>query len=102
MKRFFIPYISGIGTLLIPNTVAMINKAPYPEEGKELIDYLLSKQMESKLSFSESAQMPLRDDVKKPEHIPRFSSIKAMDVDFYKVAETMDEAARFCQRLFVR
>jgi hypothetical protein len=34
--------------------------------------------------------------------VPAYSSIKAMEVDYYKVAQTMPEAARFCQTLFVR
>jgi iron(III) transport system substrate-binding protein len=100
--KMIYPDIGGIGTLLIPNTVALITKAPHPGEGQKLIDYLLSKKVESKLSFSESAQMPLRDDVKKPDHIPRFSDIKAMNMDYYKLAETLVEAARFCQSVFVR
>jgi iron(III) transport system substrate-binding protein len=100
--KMIYPDKGGIGTLLIPNTVALVKNGPHPQEGKKLINYLLSKKVESKLSFSESAQMPLRDGVKTPEHIPRFSSIKAMEVDYYKVAEKMDAAARFCQRLFVR
>jgi iron(III) transport system substrate-binding protein len=100
--KMLYPDIGGIGTLLIPNTVALVTKAPHPEEGQRLIDYLLSKEVESRLSFSDSAQMPLRDDVKKPDHIPRFSDIKAMNVDYYKLAETLQEAARFCQSVFVR
>lgn len=100
--KMIYPDVNGIGTLLIPNTVALIKKAPHPGEGQKLIDYLLSKEVESKLSFSRSAQMPLRDNVKKPEHIPRFSAIKAMNVDYYKLAQTLEEAARFCQSVFVR
>ncbi len=100
--KMIYPDKEGIGTFLIPNTIALIKHAPHPEEGKRLIDYLLSTEVESKLAFCESAQMPLRDNVKKPKHVPHFSSIKAMAVDFYKVAENMDEAARFCQGLFVR
>ena len=90
------------GTLLIPNTVALIRNAPHPEEGKKLIDDLLSKDTESRLAFCGSAQMPLRDGVRKPDHVPSFSSVKAMNADFHKVAENMDKAARFCQGLFTR
>jgi iron(III) transport system substrate-binding protein len=100
--KMIYPDKGGIGTLLIPNTVALINGAPHPEEGRKLIDYLLSREVESKLSFSESANMPLRDGVKTPPHVPSYSSITAMEVDFYKVAENMDKSARFCQQLFVR
>jgi len=96
------PDSDGIGTLLIPNTVALIKGCPHPDKGKILIDYLLSREVESKLAFCESANMPLRDGVKKPPHVPEFSSIKAMEVDYYKVAENLDKSARFCQGLFVR
>ena len=100
--KMFYPDQNGIGTLMIPNTIALIKNSPNPEQGKKLIDYLLSKTVESKLAFCASAQMPLRDDVKKPAHVPKFSSIKSMQVDYYKVAEKMKEAARFCQSLFIR
>ena len=90
------------GTLLIPNTVALIHDCPHPEEGKRFIDYLLSKEVESKLAFSESAQMPLRDKVQKPAYGTSISSIKAMEVDFYEVCENLNESTRFCQKLFIR
>jgi len=103
-KEVDIHYIDqkGIGTLLIPNTIALIKNSPNPEQGKKLIDYLLSSTTESKLSYSKSAQIPLRDNVKKPNTIPNYSSIKWMKVDYEKIAEYMEESARFCQRLFVR
>jgi iron(III) transport system substrate-binding protein len=93
---------NGFGTLLIPNTVALIKDSPNPAAGKRLIDYLLSKKVESKLSYGDSAQMPLRDDVSRPMHVPAFSSLRSMKVDFYQVAQQMDKTARFCQRLFIR
>jgi len=100
--KMIYPDKGGIGTLLIPNTVALIKNAPHPKAGRKLIDYLLSREVESKLSFSESANMPLRDGAQTPAHVPAYSSITAMDVDFYKVAENMEPSARFCQKLFVR
>jgi iron(III) transport system substrate-binding protein len=100
--KMIYPDSSGLGTFLIPNTVALINKAPHPDEARIFIDYLLSRDVESKLAFSESAQMPVRDGVKKPADVPAISSIKVMEVDYYKVAETIGEATRFCQKLFVR
>jgi len=100
--KMLYPDKNGIGTLLIPNTIALIKNCPHPEEGKRLIDYLLSKTVESKLSYLKSAQMPLRNDVKKPDHIPNFSSIKVMNVSYEKVADNMYRAAKFCQDLFIR
>lgn len=100
--KMIYPDADGLGTLFIPNTVALIKNGPNPDEGKKLIDYLLSKEVEAKLAFSESANVPLRDDVKRPAHIPDFSTIKAMDVDYQKIAGHMEQAARFCRDLFVR
>lgn len=100
--KMLFPDIEGIGTLLIPNTVALIKGAPHPKEAKVFIDYLLSRKVESKLAFSESAQIPVRDGVNKPSHIPEISSIGVMEVNYYKVAENMGKAAKFCQSLFIR
>ena len=100
--RMIFPDKDGIGTLMIPNTVALIKNGPNPEGGKKLIDYLLSKEVESKLAFSESAQMPLRSDVKKPDHVPAFDSITAMNVDYEKIADRMEDTGRYLQDLLLR
>lgn len=90
------------GTLLIPNSVALIKNGPHPGEAKILIDYLLSREVESKLAFSGSAQIPVRKGVDTPPHVPTLGSIQALGVDFYEIAKYMDQAARFCQKLFIR
>ncbi len=100
--KMIYPDMEELGTLLIPNTVALINGSPHPKEAMRLIDFLLSRETESKLAFSESAQIPVRDGVKAPSHVPGFSSIRVMEVDYYKIADNMDKAAKFCQSLFVR
>jgi iron(III) transport system substrate-binding protein len=100
--KMIYPDRDGLGTLLIPNTVALINNAPHLEQGKKLIDYLLSREVESKLAFCESAQMPVRDGVKTPPHVPAFSSIKAMKVDYYDIAKNIEKSDKFCQSLFIR
>jgi len=96
------PDKDGIGTLLIPNTVVLIAGGPNQENGKKLIDYLLSREVESKLSFSGSLQIPLRDGVVKPENVPDYEDIKVMKVDWEQVSDKMEEAGRFLQGLFVR
>ncbi|NQT20446.1 MAG: ABC transporter substrate-binding protein, partial [Planctomycetes bacterium] len=88
--------------LLIPNTVCLIKGAPHPEAGRKLIDFLLSREVESMLAHSKSVQMPLRSGVDKPKHVPDYSDIKAMTVDWEKVADQMKPTAQFMQKLFVR
>jgi iron(III) transport system substrate-binding protein len=96
------PDKDGIGTLLIPNTVAFIAGAPHREEGKKLIDYLLSREVEEKLAFCPSAQMPVRKGVKTPKGLPGFDEIKAMDVDYEKIAKRMEETGKYLEKLFVK
>jgi len=100
--KMLFPDRKGIGTLLIPNSVGLIKNGPNAENGKKLIDYLLSEEVESALAFGESAQMPLRKGIKKPASIPDISEIRVMDINYYRVADNMERAAKFCQELFVK
>src|SRR6266511_3494824 len=43
---------NGLGVLILPNAVALIKGGPHPENGKRLIDYLLSKETERKLAIA--------------------------------------------------
>jgi iron(III) transport system substrate-binding protein len=97
-----LPDDKGLGTLLIPNTVAVIKNCPHRKEAQELVDYLLSRDVERQLAFSEAAQIPVRAGVERPPNVLDISSITFMKVDYEAVAEKIDEAGRFCQRLFVR
>lgn len=96
------PDKDGIGTLMIPNTVGLIQGGPNPETGKIFIDYLLSKNTERLLAFSDAGQIPLRPDVNRPAHVPSPDKVKAMEVDFEKVAEQMESSGRFLQQIFAR
>jgi iron(III) transport system substrate-binding protein len=96
------PDRDGLGTLMIPNTVALVAGAPHPEEAKRLIDYLLSREVESRLAFSESMQIPVREGVEKPAHVPDYHDIRAMDVRYQAIADNLERAARFNRELFRR
>ena len=39
-----------LGTLFIPNTLALIKDSPHPKEAEKLLDYLLSPDVERKLA----------------------------------------------------
>lgn len=90
-----------LGTLVLPNTVALITGAPNVEAGRKLIDYLLSPGVEAKLAGMRSIQIPLNSKVKPPPNVPRLKKIKVMDVDFEKVAMRMESTARFIKSTFV-
>lgn len=51
-----------MGTLFLPNTLAIVRKARNLENAKKLVDYLLSPEIEKKLADSASQQIPLHQD----------------------------------------
>jgi len=89
------PDQDGLGTLIMPNMVAMIKGGPNPENAKKLIDYLLSAEVEEKLAFSPAAQMPLGAGAKTSEGVPTVGSQKDMTVDYVKLAETVERIQNF-------
>ncbi|MHC4895865.1 MAG: extracellular solute-binding protein [Planctomycetota bacterium] len=96
------PDQDGMGTLVIPNTVMLIKGGPHPEAGKQLVDFLASRQVEARLARLDSAQMPLRPGI--PPHSDRFdlARIKAMVVDWSKVAQCLEQSRRYVQETFLR
>ena len=81
----------GIGTLLIPNTVALIKDGPRPDLGKQLIDFLLSERVEEMLAHGDSAQIPVRESVKRPASVVGPPTFRAMKVDWNDVVDNFDE-----------
>jgi iron(III) transport system substrate-binding protein len=61
---FAIPDAAEIGPIVMPNTVALVKGAPHSAEAKQLIDYLLSADVERRLAEMDGAQIPLGEDVK--------------------------------------
>jgi len=96
------PDQDSIGTLVIPNSVALIAGAPHPENGRRFIDYLLRPETEKALAWSRSAQMPLHPGVEVPSHVRRADQITTFDVDFEAVADHMDRVSAYLNQLFVR
>jgi ABC-type Fe3+ transport system substrate-binding protein len=54
-------------TQVMPRGAVLIAGAPHQGAGKKLIDYLLSKETERKLAFSDAAQFPLHSGVATPQ-----------------------------------
>ena len=92
-----------MGTLVLPNTVAMLAGCPHPEAAKRLIDYLLSPEVEAALARCDSAQIPLHPGVERPEGVKvPGKDFRAMEVDFERAAREFDACQEFFRRLFIR
>jgi iron(III) transport system substrate-binding protein len=90
----------GLGTLFIPNTLAIIQGGPNPESARRLVEYLLSPEVEAKLAAGRSAQIPLNPNVKAKVRVQTPQTVKPMQVDFQQAAEKWDAAAEFLRDEF--
>ena len=93
-----------MGTLFIPNTVAIIHGSPNQAGARKLVDFLLSPEVEAKLAQAESHQIPMNPQVhaELPKEFVTRKEAKAMDVDFEKAADLWDEVQEFLRKEFAR
>src|SRR5207245_9769574 len=98
------PADARMGTLFIPNTVAVVRGCPNPEGARKLVDYLLSAEVEAQLAETASHQIPLNPQVKAklPASFATPQTAKAMAVDFEKAADLWDEVQTFLRNEFAR
>jgi iron(III) transport system substrate-binding protein len=89
-----------IGTLFIPNTLALIKGSPNPKQAEQLVDYLLSADVERRLAEGPSAQIPLRPGVPASPRVKTPSEVRPMEVDWEAAAEKWDTAARYLESEF--
>jgi iron(III) transport system substrate-binding protein len=89
-----LPDKDGLGVPVMPNMVSLIANAPHPEEARQLIDYLLSPDVEQQLARSEAVQIPLHAGVPGPRNIPAIAAFKPMTLDFAKAASRVEDVTR--------
>jgi iron(III) transport system substrate-binding protein len=90
-----------MGTLLLPNALAVIKDAPHADAAARLIDYLLSAEVEGRLAEGPSAQIPLNRLVQKRPRVLPPGDLRPMDVDFARAAELFPVAARYIEETFL-
>jgi iron(III) transport system substrate-binding protein len=82
------PDQDGLGTLVMPTALVLVKGGPNTAAGKALVDRLLEPEAERRLA--ESGHLSLRADVAALPGEKRIADIRAMAVDYPKVAETME------------
>jgi iron(III) transport system substrate-binding protein len=86
-----LPDRDGLGVPMMPNMVSLVASGPNPDEGRRLIDYLLSVDVERQLAQSEAVQIPLHAGVEGPKHIPAIDTFKPMMLDYAKAASRVED-----------
>lgn len=90
----------GMGTLVIPNTVALIAGGPHPAEAKVFIDYLLDKKQEAGMVGSGWIQIPVRDIPASP--CINSTGIKTMPVSYQDTYNALQPAQKDLIEIFIR
>ena len=95
---------SRMGTLFLPNSVAIVRGCPNPEGARKLVDFLLSADVEKQLAEADSHQMPLNPEVQAtlPDAIKDGRTAHPMAVDFEKAADLWDKVQSFLRDEFAR
>jgi iron(III) transport system substrate-binding protein len=88
------------GTLLIPNSAAVVKGAAHAAEARALVDHLVSAGVEAALAASRSAQVPLRPGTARPAWIP--GSLRTLDVSWEKVAASLGPARELVKAELLR
>jgi iron(III) transport system substrate-binding protein len=81
---------AGAGVLTIPNTAAVLKGATHPKEAAELMDFLLSEQLEQMLAASDSHNTPVHKAL--AEKFKLYAVDKPLDVDYAKIADQLPTA----------
>ena len=86
-----LPDKDGLGVPVMPNMVSLVANGPHPDEGRRLVDYLLSTDVERQLAQSEAVQIPLHTGVAGPKNIPAIDTFKPMTLDYSKAAARVED-----------
>ena len=84
-----------LGTLFIPNTLALVRGAPHRESAVALAAQLLGPEAERALARGPSGQIPLRLDVEADPRVETPRTVTPMAADFEAAAQAWDRVASF-------
>jgi iron(III) transport system substrate-binding protein len=84
-----------LGTLFIPNVLAIPKGAPHQGEAEALGNALLGPEAEGKLAGGPSAQIPLNRKTQAPPRVETPKTVHAMPADFEAAARIWDRVAAY-------
>ncbi len=91
------PKLPGTGTMLIPNTVALVKNGANPAAATRLVEYLLSPEAQRVLAKTDSHNTPVDPDVRK--EFAEYEIENPAELDHFKVADHIDKAMEICRKV---
>lgn len=95
------PDQDDLGTLIIPNTAAVVADAPHPREAKALIDFLLSQEVAELLIESGWSHISLRTVDVQPRCLDNID-VKGMNVSLAEVYDQLELIKKELAEIFIR
>lgn len=89
-----------MGTLLIPNTLALIRNSKHETAARKLVDFLLAPETEINLAAGDSGQFPLNRNVREKSRAAPDEEVHWMEVDFAAAAQRWDAAREVLAKIF--
>lgn len=89
--------LPGMGSMLIPNTVALVKGGPNRVAAQELVEYLLSPEAQRVLAETDSRNMPIDPTLR--EEFKKYDAPHPAQLDLFAVAGKIDEAMAICSRV---
>jgi iron(III) transport system substrate-binding protein len=91
-----------LGTLIIPNTAGRVAGGPHPEAAARFLDFLCSAEAEAVLALPSARHLPTRLSVKAAPDATSLWEIRAMKVDWERVADEVERQSEDLERIFPR
>ena len=85
----------SIGTLFIPNTLAIMKGSRHQKAAEDLASHLLSPEIEAALATGPSAQIPLLKTTKVEARVETPKTVHAMEADFEAAAKIWNKVAAY-------
>ncbi len=94
--------VDQLGTLMIPNTVAVLKGAPHPIAAQSLANFLLSEDTEGRLAMGSSGQFPVRPNHPQKSRANPELPLRTMDVDFEQAAALWPSVSKQLSDIFAK
>lgn len=92
----------GLGTLIIPGTIALIRGAPHPDEARLLFDYLASHEVEQALINADFSHIALHEGIEEREGCVSTKNVQGMRVDYLQIYSNWDTAQAELREIVLR